>query len=86
MATNILSIAKTYATSAEIAIDATTVATFFLKGKMTGGKVDVQIKDDLNNWTTLGQLNSDNKAYIINSPGTYRFVRYAGNSAGVSRG
>ena len=86
MATNILAIGKAYATSAEITIDATTVANFFLKGKMTGGKVDVQIKDDLNNWTTLGQLNKDNKAIIINSPGTYRFVRYAGNSAGVSRG
>lgn len=87
MASNILSVSTTAATSNDVTVSSAT--TFGLKGNSgptvltpnniaLAASVDIQLKDDAGQYWYMDTLHTKNKpALIIYGPGTYRFVRSA---------
>jgi hypothetical protein len=70
--------------SSDIVVVAGTPTTVFLNDASTGNitesaKARVQIKAASGTYTTVGELNRNQPALIIDGPGTYRVLRLAGS-------
>ncbi len=91
MATEILAIGTTEASSADVVVAAGTPLTVCLKGT-AGSVIDgyarvlVQLKDDSGKYFTVDTLSQAEPAVSIVAAGTYRFQRKGGASCGVFSG
>lgn len=91
MATQILAINTTEASSGDVTVGDGETLTVCLKdaaGPRVAGaaQIDIQLKDDANQYFTIGSLTGGKPAMVIVAPGTYRFTRPAGISCGVFSG
>lgn len=87
MATDILSVAASAASSDDVEIAAGESATFALKGVEDGAQVIVELLDDAGDYHPIGSLTASvsERAVTINAPGTFRFRRLGGKACGVFR-
>lgn len=90
MATQLLPIASTAASSAEFTINEGSSAVVSLKGTLnSGARMYVEIKDDAGGWNPVGVLlaNSgpEKRSAVIGAAGTYRVRRVAGSACGAFR-
>lgn len=91
MATNILTVGDTAASSGDITVEAGIPLTVCLKytGAQVddGAIVDILLKDDAGNyWPTGQKLTGYEPILVLFGPGDYRFTRVAGVSCGVFGG
>jgi hypothetical protein len=91
MATEILAIGTTSATSDDVTVADGEMLTVCLKdaaGPSIDGdpRVEIQLKDDDGEYFSVGALNRGKPAVVIAAAGTYRFSRRAGASCGVFSG
>lgn len=91
MASEILAVGSTAASSTDVAVLAGEVASVFLKDA-AGPDVDsaavayIQIKDSANEYFNVGVLTRANNAKLLYGPATYRVTRPGGVSFGVEQG
>lgn len=88
MATEILAVGTTAASSSDVTIAAGSTLTVCLKdaaGPAVGNaaRVEIQLKDDAAEYFTVGTLTGGRPSIVIVGAGTYRFSRSAGTSCGV---
>ncbi|WP_136617057.1 MULTISPECIES: hypothetical protein [Mesorhizobium] len=87
MATQLLAVGTTAASSGDLVVAAGTPVTVALKNTAapvdSGARVLIQLKDDAGAYSSIGELNAYNLATVIAGPGTYRFTRSAGVACGV---
>lgn len=86
MATQILATGSTAAESSEFTVTAGIPVTVALKGGSAhNGPVQIQLKDDANEWVNVGTLGGSGSsvATVINGPGVYRLLRPAGTMCGA---
>lgn len=91
MATTILAIGNTAATSASRTIVAGVIESFFLRGNTTAGTpgmtVDIEFQNSNGTWTQVGQMAGNRtRAFDLYGPKTVRFSRpalAAGDACGV---
>lgn len=83
MATEILAIGTNTTPSSDVTVEAGTPLTVAIKGS-ANGQVEIQLKDDDNNYWRVDVLDYGKRGVILAGPGTYRFLRRAGAAgAGV---
>jgi hypothetical protein len=88
MASDVLAVGTTAASSTDVTIAAGDQLTVCLKDAAgpiiaSGARVDVQLKGDNSEYFTVATLNSAKPGLVITGAGTYRFTRAAGISCGV---
>lgn len=88
MATEIMAVGTTAATSADVVVAAGTPLTVSLKDAAgpaidQNAKVELQLKDDAGQYFTVDSLTPATPGLVIAGAGTYRFSRSAGVSCGV---
>jgi hypothetical protein len=87
MATELLAVGTTAASSSDLVVVAGTPATVALKNTAApvpaGASVRIEIKDDAGAYSAIGELTGHNIAAVIAGPGSYRFSRVAGVACGV---
>lgn len=87
MPTEILAVGETQANSSDVVVDAGDQLTVALKDAApptvaNNALVDVQLKDDDNNYFNADIMDSSRPALVIGA-GTWRFSRRVGGSCGV---
>lgn len=88
MPTQILAVDTTDANSADVVVAANEELTVCIKdaaGPVTGGRIDILLKDDGGQYFLVDTLTAQQPALVL-SAGTWRFTRYAGASCGVFSG
>lgn len=85
MATELLAIGNTAAASAEIVVATGSPVTVGMKGGNGYPVLSIDLKDDLNNWHSVGNLDQNRRAVSISGAGTYRISRAAGDPCGAYR-
>lgn len=88
MATQILAVGTTAASSADVVIASGGTLTVSLKdsdGGYVKGRVRIELKDDGGKYVVVGELSGTvgRSSVVIDAAGTYRFTRYPGDSCGV---
>jgi hypothetical protein len=88
MATEVLAVGTTAASSSDVTIASGDQLTVCLKDAAgptigAGARVDVQLKDDDGEYFTIATLSNARPGLVITGAGTYRFSRVAGTSCGV---
>ncbi len=88
MATEVLAINTTAASSSDVTIASGDQLTVCLKdaaGPSVGAaaRVDIQLKGDNSEYFTIATLSNAKPGLVITGAGTYRFTRAAGVSCGV---
>lgn len=91
MATEILAIGTTAASSSDVTVSAGSTLTVCLKDAAgavvgSGACVEIQLKADSNEYFTVATLSASKPGLVISGAGTYRFTRRAGTSCGVFSG
>ena len=91
MATEILAIGTTAASSGDVPVSSGSTLTVCLKDAAgssvaTTAKVEIQLKDDIGEYFTVATLTGGRPALVITGAGTYRFTRFVGASCGVFSG
>lgn len=91
MATEVLAVGTSAANSSDVTIAEGEQLTVCLKDAAgtrvgNGAKVEIQLKDDDNEYFAVDTLHSGKVAVVIAGAGTYRFSRIAGVSCGVFSG
>ena len=81
MATELIETGAGAAESADITVAAGEAVTVCLKAFEPYARVKVQMKDDGDDYVTIGEINAQRPATSIASPGTYRVARMAGDTA-----
>jgi hypothetical protein len=89
MATEILAIGSTAASSSDVTVASGDTLTVALKDatppRVNGGVVKIELKADNGSYFEVGELAGANgkTGAVIDAPGTYRFTRLAGSACGV---
>jgi len=88
MATQILAVADTAATSSDVVVAEGEQLTVALKAAtgtrvLPNAAVEIQLKDDAGEYFLIETLQGTKTATVIIAAGTYRFVRNAGVVCGV---
>lgn len=91
MATNILSVASTAASSSDVTIAAGESLTVCLKTSdgspvPVNAAVRIELKDDASVYHGVGRLEAGKTSTVIVGAGVYRFTRIPGASCGVFSG
>lgn len=86
MATQLLAVNTTAASSSDIVIADGESVTVCLKGFTTHSRVNISLKDDGGAYVDVGVLQAGAPALVISGPGTYRVTRVAGAACGVFSG
>ena len=86
MATQLLAVGTTAATSAAFTLADGASATIAIKGTTKQAPLYVEMQDDAGAWQTVGDLSADG-GRVINGPGTFRLRREANTgNIGAFRG
>ncbi len=91
MATEILAIGTTAASSSDVTVSSGSTLTVCLKDAAgavvgSGACVEIQLKADDDEYFTVAPLSASKLALVITGAGTYRFTHRAGTSCGVFSG